>query len=212
MTTWQQISNFRRSEGGFDHETTRFILVRTCSFLLAAGLALAADPPAAWKGQDIGKVGSKGSVADDKGKLTIKASGSDVGGKEDACYFVSQPLSGDGSIVARLVSIEKTDDLANAGVMIRASNKPDAANAFVCIGANKGAAFQRRASAGADTESSPASNPDITVSYWVKLVREGDKFSAYFSKDGTSWEQIDDTYKLKLDKDALVGLAVTLSQ
>ncbi len=186
--------------------SSRFALIS----ILAIGLVtavIAADPAAPWKGQDIGDVNTKGSVAVDKDKYTIKSSGGDIWGQNDGFYFVTQPLNGDGTISARVESIEDTDGWAKAGVMIRDSDKPNSFYAYVCVTPGNGAAFQRRSANEGDGDHSPSEG--ITAPYWVKLVRAGDNFTGFVSKDGKDWQQVGDTVSLKIGKNAMVGLAVT---
>ena len=57
--------------------------------------------------------------------ITLNGAGRDRYGAQDAFYFASQPLSGNGQIVARLDSLQLYWD-NRAGVMIRESLAPDA--------------------------------------------------------------------------------------
>lgn len=163
--------------------------------------------PAEWSAMDVGDVGSRGSTAYADGRFTVKASGWDVWGVADGFHFVCQLLSGDGTIVARVVSLAETSEWAKAGVMIRDTPEPDSAHAFVCVTPKNSACFQRRREAGADsTTSGPGGQ--IKAPYWVKLTRTGDLFAAAISADGKEWQPIgEDT--IRMGKDVLIGLAVT---
>ena len=48
----------------------------------------------------------------------------------------------------------------------------------------------------------------IELPYWVKLVRQGDTFSGYLSKDGKDWHRVDDI-SVPMGKKIYVGLAVS---
>src|SRR5207302_1496342 len=81
--------------------------------------------------QDVGNVGFAGSATfDGVGTYTVNGSGSDIWDVADSFQFVYKPLSGDGSIEARVVSEQATDFWAKAGVMIRESTDPGARDAF----------------------------------------------------------------------------------
>ncbi len=89
----------------------------------SAGVAITVNPgggglPPPWVAQDVGNVGAAGSTSESSGTFTLKGAGADIYGTADAFQFVWQPLSGDGQIVARIVSIQNVNAWAKAGVMI----------------------------------------------------------------------------------------------
>ena len=174
--------------------------------VLAVGIANADALPDPWKFQDIGGPGVAGSATYDNGVFTIKASGADVWDTADKFGLVSQPLSGDGYIVAQVQSLENTNDWAKAGVMIRESNDPGSVHAFMCITPGNGASFQRRPTAADQSKNDDTGG--ISAPYWVKLTRVGTDFTGYISKDGKDWQKAtDETITMK--NDVLIGLAVT---
>jgi hypothetical protein len=89
-----------------------------------------ADPlPAPWKQADIGDVGAKGSasMSAHNGTMTVEGSGNNIWGTADSLHFVYQPLAGDGTLTAEIVSSDKTDPFATCGVMIRETLDPGSA-------------------------------------------------------------------------------------
>ena len=79
------------------------------------------------------------------GTFTVTGSGADVWGTADAFHYAYTPLTGDGTIVARVASIQDVNAWVKAGVMIRESLGRGAAQAFMLVVApSKGLAFQRR--------------------------------------------------------------------
>src|SRR5208282_4916045 len=58
--------------------------------------------PNPWLDQDVGPVGPAGSASYSNGTFTIQASGQWIWYTADGMNFAYQPLSGDGTIVARL--------------------------------------------------------------------------------------------------------------
>jgi len=78
---------------------------------------------------DIGTPGQAGSAGYNNGTFTVNGAGARIYGTADAFNFVYQSLTGDGTIVARLVSWQGTaEPYASVGVMIRDTLDPAAAN------------------------------------------------------------------------------------
>jgi len=73
--------------------------------------------PAGWLDTDVGAVGLTGSSSYSNGVFTVIGAGLQFSGTADSFHFVYQPLSGDGTIVARVTMPTGTG--ANAGLMIR---------------------------------------------------------------------------------------------
>jgi hypothetical protein len=159
--------------------------------VLAALPALAADPvpnalPAPWAHGDVGDVAVKGDGRYADGVFTLVGT-LDIWGKADGCHFAYQPLDGDGQIVARVTAVENTNQHAKAGVMIRESLDAGSRHATMVVTPVDGTQFLRRFVAGeVTTNTNPGRNRGL-LPYWVKLVRAGDKFSAYESTDGKEW-------------------------
>src|ERR1051325_10079280 len=74
-----------------------------------------------WTSGDVGAVQASGSYTQSGGTFTVMGSGADIWVTADEFHFVSTPLTGDGSITARVVSQTNTNPWAKAGVMIRES-------------------------------------------------------------------------------------------
>src|SRR5712671_563357 len=73
--------------------------------------------PAGWSDGDIGTTGVAGSASYRNGTFTTIGAGS-VNSNPDALHFAYQSLSGDGTVIARIVSKQGAASF-NAGVMIR---------------------------------------------------------------------------------------------
>ena len=87
--------------------------------------------PTAWTDADVGAVGQAGSAtySTSSEQFTVNGSGQGVFTNADEFNFVYQPLSGDGSIVARVVSLTGSSS-PPAGVMIRETLNTNATSAF----------------------------------------------------------------------------------
>ncbi|MGH9411979.1 MAG: Ig-like domain-containing protein, partial [Vicinamibacterales bacterium] len=175
---------------------------------VSAGMTGASGLPSGWADADAGATGATGGAQSSSDTFTVTGAGADVWGTADAFNFAYTPLSGDGTIVARVASIQAVNAWTKAGVMIRTSLSPSAAYAFMLVAssAEKGVPFQRRTADGASAVSTPGSQS--TAPRWVKLVRSGDTISGYESADGVSWTPVG-TDTFTMDPDVLVGLAVS---
>jgi regulation of enolase protein 1 (concanavalin A-like superfamily) len=143
---------------------------------------------APWVSKDVGPVGSAGTGTLSNGTFVVTGSGADIWGTSDAFQFVYQPWTGDGEIVAKVNSVEKTDPWAKAGVMFRSDLTATSAHAMTVISAGAGAAFQRRTVTGGG--STHTGGPYVTAPYWVRMVRAGNVFTSYVSTDGSTWTQV----------------------
>src|SRR4030065_1103611 len=135
-----------------------------------------------------GSPASTGSfVEKPTGTFTMTASGADIwavnGVEADEFHFAYKTLTGAGTIVAKVVSVENTNAWAKAGVMIRESLNPDSAHAFACVTPGSGVSFQRRPGTG--LTSLDTTTAAITAPYWVKVARSiSGNFTAYQSANG----------------------------
>ena len=69
--------------------------------------------------QDLGSPSPAGSYSETSGTYTVNGGGTDINGTSDKFQFVYKSLTGDGSIIARVINVEDTDSWAKAGVMFR---------------------------------------------------------------------------------------------
>jgi len=162
--------------------------------------------PAPWRDADVGAVPLAGSATYASGTFTASGSGADVWGTSDAFHFVYQQLSGDGSIEARVASVQQADAWSKAGVMIRETLDANAKNAFMAASAAHGVALQWRSSAGATSLKSAGSLP--APPRWLRLVRSGSTVTGMESVDGTTWTTVG-TVSIAMTSTVYVGLAVT---
>jgi hypothetical protein len=164
--------------------------------------------PAGWSASDVGATGTTGTSTFSNGVYSVSGAGADVWGSADAFHYAYRTLSGDGSIVARVTSIQNINAWTKAGVMIRNSLSASAAHGFMLVAssATKGVPYQRRPVDGGATVSSSGSQS--TAPRWVKLVRSGSLITGYESPDGVSWTAVgSDTFTM--GSTVLVGLAVS---
>ena len=122
------------------------------------------------------------------GSITMSAAGTDIWDVADEFRFAYKRLSGDGTIIARVDSIENTHNWAKGGVMIRESLEPWSRHAMVIVSPASGVAFQRRlADSSASTGTTEAG---IVAPWWIKLTRTGNELTAQHSADGVTWVDV----------------------
>lgn len=168
--------------------------------------------PSSWLDTDVGAVGIGGNASYASGVFTINASGQAIEGYSDAMHFVYQPLSGDGTLIARVVSSSGSSGTEQAGVMVRESFDSDSPNAFEGLQgdtSSSGIYFWDRPSLGASTNSQD--NPllgAVSLPYWVELVRSGNTLTGYRSTDGSTWYETGSA-TVTMDTNVYVGLALS---
>lgn len=162
--------------------------------------------PDGWADLDIGNPGQVGSAGYSNGTFTVSGSGADIFGSSDQFHFVYEPLTGDGQIVARVVSVQNTDTYAKVGVMMRGSLDANAATAFTMVTAGADLYANMRSSAGASMTN--YGGPAGAAPYWVKVTRAGSVFTSAVSPDGITWTQIT-AQTLTMGTTIYVGMAVS---
>jgi hypothetical protein len=184
--------------------------------VVSAPAGAGCDPLTPWANGDVGAVAAAGSVCYSNGAFTVEASGADIWGASDEFHYVYQTLTGDGEIIARVVSQENTTGWAKAGVMMR--NTLSGNSATVHIGMNPNPNFngisysmQHREFAGQTMTVSGNNLGPVGVGsypYYVRLVREGNTFTGYASATNGNWTLLG-TRTISMNSTIYVGLATT---
>ena len=142
------------------------------------------------------------------GTYTMTGSGTDIWDSADEFHFAYKTLTGVGSIVARVQSVDNTNNWAKAGVMIRESLDPGSVHATMVVTPAQGVSFQRRTFT--DDVSSDTTTAGIEAPYWVKIERDlAGNFTAYSSTNGTTWEMQGTPENIQMGSNVYIGLAVT---
>ncbi|MBN1506073.1 MAG: hypothetical protein JW955_04460, partial [Sedimentisphaerales bacterium] len=154
------------------------------------------------------------AVTETGGKMTLTGDGADIWNNSDEFTYAYKSLNGDGSIVARVVSIGAgSNTWAKGGVMIRDSLDGGSMHAMMVMTANtdgaagNGASFQYR-NATDGTSGNSDSTAVVAPPYWVKLERFGDSFAGYVSADGSAWINVG-TQDVVMTAPVYVGICVT---
>ena len=163
--------------------------------------------PTPWLDQDVGSLGVIGQVGFANGSFTVQSAGTQIYGTADAFHFVYQPLSGDGTIVARIVSVQGASGYGSAGVMLRQTLSASSSNAKTSFyPAYKAVYFDVRSNNGSST-AEPGGLP-VTLPYWLKVTRSGNIFTSSISSDGANWVQLGASQTISMASTIYLGLAV----
>jgi hypothetical protein len=177
--------------------------------LMVALPAMAATVlPSGFAGKGVGNGG--GSITDDGTTLTIQAKGADYEDADtDSFYFVSMPVTGDGTITARLTGAKggADDGGERVGLMIRETTDPDSAFAAMNeTNDNHGLSLNWRDAKG-NTGTHEAGYGRRLFPVWFRGQRAGTNFTGFYSWTGDLWIPTN-TKAVTMGAAANMGLAV----
>jgi len=164
-----------------------------------------------------GRAGSVGSFAEaPAGTFTMTASGTDIwdvgtaGNYRDEFHYAYKTLTGAGSIVARVQSVQNTNGWAKAGVMIRETLDAGSKHAFACVTPSNGVGSQGRDTTGG--ASFNTNQTGLAAPRWLKLERDAaGNFTVSHSTNGTAWSPVTGATprNIPMSSTVYVGLALT---
>ena len=188
--------------------------------------------PYPWARRDIGPVGTPGSSSstNDNDAFIVSGAGTGTAGA-DAQHFVYHDLSGDGTLIAEVPSVD-SGSAANlqAGLMLRKSLDAGSPYGFLALGLDGTASFAQAPLAPASNgaaqiiEKRTATNAMASLlsrfrfsqaatsqpNRWLMLTREGSTLVGYVSDNNETWQRVG-TATLTLDETVYLGLAVNSS-
>jgi regulation of enolase protein 1 (concanavalin A-like superfamily) len=146
--------------------------------------------------------------------VAMSGIGTDIWGTADQFRFAYKPLSGNGSIIAKVDSLEDTDPWAKAGVMIRETLEAGSAWASVFSTGASGVRYQARVTInGSATSDTTVATPEQLALHqpvWIKIERTGNDLKGYYSPDGKAWTAMSwNPQTIPMATDVYIGLAVT---
>jgi regulation of enolase protein 1 (concanavalin A-like superfamily) len=154
----------------------------------------------------IGTPTPTGRLTLDGGSYALSGAGADIWGSSDALEFARRPVTGDVSVVTRVVSQTNTHPWAKAGLMVRTDDSAGSRHVSLLQTPSNGVALQYRTTPSGTTTHVPG--PATLGPVWLRLDRVKDTFTAYSSDDGVTWRKIG-AVTAAVGATALVGLAVT---
>lgn len=179
--------------------------------LLVALPAWAAAPPAPWTTANIGDAeDAPGTVdVDADGVWTVTGSGGFLNdGDQDGFFFVHQTVTGDGTIIARLVEQVREDGTQpKTGIMVRADDTPGSPYVGQIMTTSTLSMHHR---AEQDANNVRTNNVDAReFPRWMRIQRVGNQVSLFTSRDGRLWTPSNiRAPEIPLGPTALIGLVV----
>ena len=164
----------------------------------SAELAACSHLPGPWLSKDIGNVAIKGYSKFNGSRFTLEGEGNDIGGTSDAFHFAYAPMTGEGTITARIVR-PMSSQWTKPGIMMRKTLDADSPHASVLLLPHWKGALVSRSAKGKTTQVSGMTELGenhvikknrLSTPYWVRLIRFRNTFTGYLSSDGTDWKQI----------------------
>ncbi|UCG49221.1 MAG: hypothetical protein JSU94_05445, partial [Phycisphaerales bacterium] len=150
------------------------------------------------------------------GTFTVRGSGTDIWnvtaprqtGYHDEFHFVYQTLTGPGTIVARVESVQNTNGWAKAGVMIRDTLDANSVHSMVVVTPSQGVSWQRRIDTGG--ASAHDTTGGIAAPQWVRLSRDADGLvTGEYSADGSTWTTLGTPLTIAMNTPMYIGLCLT---
>jgi hypothetical protein len=176
-----------------------------------------------FKHSDIGSPSIAGSVKISSGGFDITAAGTDIWGVKDEFHFVYIERKGDFDFATRIESLVAGDLYTKAGIMAREDLTSSCRHIYFQVFSNNssrnknngGYEFQYRPVKAGEMKAiypkSADGTPEFPVSFpntWVRLQREKNEFTGYYSTDGQNWK-VYTKYSLELPENIYLGFAVT---
>ena len=190
--------------------TISLLLIATCVLLLNT-FVIPIQPtcPGGWSCQDIGNPQIVGYQTVSGGIWTINAGGSGIGtSSADQFRFVSQAVSGDTQILARVTGLSNKAT-SQAGLMLRQTNDPGSPYFAVLTTAQNKLVVEYRTAFGG-----PITMPSTTTTHslplYLVIQRVGEVFQVGSSTDGVHYTLVPgSTIQMIMPTSILEGLAVS---
>ena len=154
--------------------------------------------PGNWQTKDIGKSTNEGYTIYNGKTFTLEGEGQDIESNSDHFHFVYAPMSGEGTITARIIR-PMSSQWTKPGVMMRKTLDPDSPHASVLLLPHWSGALVSRSEKGGETKTGNAralseahviKKNRLSTPYWVRLIRFRNTFTGYMSRDGFKWKEL----------------------
>lgn len=122
------------------------------------------------------------------GAITMSGAGADIYMQIDEFRFAYKQLVGNGSITARIDSLDNTGTWARAGVMVRSSLDPVTPQAHMVVTPANLVEFTYRELANGNTVGISTPAASTPMPHWVRITRSGDTITGEHSADGVAWD------------------------
>jgi endonuclease/exonuclease/phosphatase family metal-dependent hydrolase len=188
--------------------TTRpFLATLLLAFISTS--ASAQSLPTGWATRDIGPVGATGAAFGSLSAFTVTGAGADIWDTSDQFRFLYTSLTGDGSIVTQVASVQYVHNWTKVGVMMRESLYSTSRQASMLVTPTRGVWYMRRTTTnGVTTSAAGPTGSAGAAAIYVRLTRAGSVFTAAKSIDGVTWTTVA-SETINMGSTIYVGLAVS---
>jgi hypothetical protein len=155
-----------------------------------------------WLSADIGNPSTAGTSSLARGVIEVNGAGQ-IDLLSDQFRFMYQLMTGDGQVVGRVLGAPSNN--AKVGLMMRETLSPGSAHVFNGIHLGSVGVLQVRAATDGSTDSQLMG----LNSFWLKVVRKGNQFTAFTSVDGINWNQAGKPVTIAMAATIDVGVAVS---
>ncbi|MCG8700615.1 MAG: fibronectin type III domain-containing protein, partial [Bacteroidales bacterium] len=166
--------------------------------------------PYPWENADVGNPLTSGDAIYENGTFHIWGAGEKVSNKKDEFHFVYQSLPRNGEIITKVHHLSEMGDASKAGIMVRESLEGTGTR-MIFVAATKSndhvdfIARSRNRKSGGTHGGHSDYEEDFPV--WLKLVKDGEFFTAHFKTEDDDWIEIYERI-VPLDDEVYVGLFV----
>ncbi len=146
------------------------------------------------------------------GVYKVYGGGTAISGAADQFHYNYTTATGDSVLIARVTGLVQLNVNSMAGVMLRASTAANSVFAMAALSPLQGVVFSSRATTGAVTTNTFSTGKKVPS--WVRLIRSGNTFTAWYSTNTTSvpanvaWTMLGTPKTLTMPSAMLAGLAV----
>ena len=168
--------------------------------------------PDGWSNADIASPNALGNADYQELTQSFRIAGAGVNWNtgSDQANFTYKPMTGDGSIIAKISGPSSVNAYTGMGISIRNGTASGAVGMTVFYQPFQNAyRSYTRTAAGGSYGASQMFNPAASSAKWLKIERVGSNFTAYHSTDGIAWAALGAPYTISgMPATANVGLAV----
>ena len=143
-----------------------------------------------WNLNDIGSPVMPSWAKETASVLTVASPGNGVTGSTDQFGFVSAAITGDLQITVQLTNMGPVTASSLAGIMVRDGVTPGARNVFFSFAPLAASGLKLSCRALDQGTTANVVSTALAGIPWLRLVRLGNVFTAYYSSDGKSWTAI----------------------
>jgi hypothetical protein len=163
--------------------------------------------PFPWESADVGVVGTAGvaTYEDATGRFFISGAGSDIWGTADSFHWVTQPLTLNSQLTARVVSEDNTNAFAKAGLTM---SEFGAGGQRVILDVKPDGGIELMARSTRDGAMAFIVGSTASFPVWLRLTRSGSDFTGEQSTDGVAWTMVG-SVDVSLSPTVPGGFAVT---